>query len=151
MLKSLSAPYREGKRTWDWLKVKKREQVDAVVTGFVDSDGEKSWSNMVGAVEVSCYDENGVLRPVAAVGSMPLETRAWLTVMKDGKPVLRSDVYGKVLVVAGQEWTKNLRLKHATWEPYGGWGDPFRGDKAPEDCKVDFIFLKKKVDAGERV
>lgn len=153
LLKSIDSTYQPGKRNWDWLKVKRFEEVDAVITGFVPSDAEAGWAHLIGAVEVSCIDErNGQLRPIAAFGAMPMEWREKMTIKDiNGQPTLNPEYLNKVVVIRGQEWTKNIRLKHAVAVPYGGWPTPFRDDKAPESCTFNFEKVEAKIEAGERV
>lgn len=153
MLKSIDSTYQPGKRNWDWLKVKRFEEVDAVITGFVPSDQDAGWAHLIGAVEVSCIDErDGQLRPIAAFGAMPMEWRERMTIQDpNGQPTLNPEYLNKVVVIRGQEWTKNIRLKHAVAVPYGGWPNPFRDDKAPEACTFNFEKVEAKIEAGERI
>jgi bifunctional non-homologous end joining protein LigD len=64
--KRLGSPYRPGKRSKDWLKVKSIYDADVVVGGW--TKGERGRSGTLGALLVGAYDE-GVLRYVGAVGT----------------------------------------------------------------------------------
>lgn len=61
MLKDQTAPYRPGKRGNAWLKVKREETWDYVVTGFTDAEelndkGERTkFAGMIGAVKYGAY------------------------------------------------------------------------------------------------
>jgi len=156
MLKARYASYRSGKRTWDWLKVKRFEDVDAVVTGFIRGDSEGAYANMVGALEVSCVDKRtGELRGIASVSAMPLEFRKSITIYdaERNEVSLKKEIYNKVLVVRGQELTRNIRMKHAVILPNNPWetGNPFRDDKAPDQCSFDFERAEEKIAVGGRV
>lgn len=64
--KRLGSPYRPGKRSKDWLKVKTLHNADVVIGGW--TKGERGRSGTLGALLVGAYDE-GVLRYVGAVGT----------------------------------------------------------------------------------
>jgi bifunctional non-homologous end joining protein LigD len=54
ILKRKAATYQKGKRSHDWLKLKKFATADAIVTGF--KAGQNGWSGTVGAFEVQMVD-----------------------------------------------------------------------------------------------
>ena len=64
--KKLGSPYRPGRRTKEWLKIKVVHDADVVIGGW--SRGEGSRSSAFGSLLVGAYDD-GVLRFVGAVGS----------------------------------------------------------------------------------
>lgn len=133
MLKDLEAPYLEGKRTRSMLKWKKIHTLDGVITGYVTSTEGKGFENLVGALEVSVTDlATKKLRVIAAVQPGTLEFRKEISTPQG---TLRGDMLGKVVEVRGNEWTKNLRLRHAVLMR-------FRPDKSAEDCVVDFSGIK---------
>ncbi|OGF44761.1 MAG: hypothetical protein A2536_09445 [Candidatus Firestonebacteria bacterium RIFOXYD2_FULL_39_29] len=146
MLKSLNSIYEPGKRTWNWLKVKEWSEYDGIITGWLPSTEGKGYENLIGSLEVSAYDENRILRPIACVSPRSLEERKSLTqINNSGQVGLKADILGKVVTVRGREWSgKSIRLKHAvllTW----------REDKSPEDCAINFNTIKSKLELGERV
>lgn len=146
MLKSLNSIYAPGKRTWSWLKVKEWSEYDGIVTGWLPSSEGKGYTNLIGSLEVSAYDENNVLHPIACVSPRSLEERKSLTqINNSGQVGLKPEALGRVVTVRGREWSgKSIRLKHAvllTW----------REDKSPEDCIINFNTIKSKLALGERV
>lgn len=151
MLKDLMSPYEEGKRTWSWLKCKRFEEVDAIVTGFDRGASTAAYCNMVGDLQVSCYDESGVLREIAAVSAMPLEMRKAISVydLEKDEVSLRPDIYNKIVVVRFQDITKNLRGQHAVMQeqnPLADWeGNYFRQDKNEKDCVFKFKAAEEKL------
>ena len=64
--KKLGSPYRAGRRTRDWLKIKTSHDADLVIGGWTKGDGSRSGS--FGSVLVGAYDDDG-LRFVGAVGT----------------------------------------------------------------------------------
>lgn len=132
MLKDIRTPYEEGKRSKGLVKWKKVITVDAIITGYLRTDEEKGWANLVGAFEVSCYDENGELHVIGACQPGTLEFRKQVST-EDGS--LKEEWYGKAVEVRGNEWTKNRKLRHCVLLR-------FREDKNPEECKLDFKKIK---------
>jgi ATP-dependent DNA ligase len=152
MLKDLRSPYEMGKTTRTWIKVKREEDIDAIITGSVAAKDDAAFAGLIGGVECSCYDsQTRELRTLAVFSAMPLEWRQKFTVQSQDGPILNPDYLGKVVVVKGQQWTKNLRMQFAVIVPQGGWDDPFRKDKAADKCTFDFAAIAKQVAAGERV
>ena len=66
MAKRLASPYRSGKRSRDWRKLKVRRSVCCVVGGWVPGEGGRAGS--IGALLLGLYDNTG-LRYVGRVGS----------------------------------------------------------------------------------
>lgn len=129
MLKDVEAPYAEGKRAKTILKLKRVYTVDGWISGFVPAEAGKGWQGLVGAFEVSVYDEKtGEPQVVGACQPGTLEFRRWISA-PDGS--LRPQYYGQVVELRGNAWTKNMRLFHCTLQG-------FRPDKNKEDCRIDF-------------
>lgn len=127
MYKALNSTYCKSasSRPVSWVKRKIRYSVDGVITGF--KPGEAGFTGLVGALEVSCYDDQGKLTPIAMVSSIELMTRRAMTA-SDGS--LRSEYYGQVVEVSYQEITARAeRGRHATL-------DKFRPDKNSADCTL---------------
>ena len=64
--KRLGCPYRPGKRTRDWLKIKTLHEADVVVGGWTQGEGSRSGS--FGALLVGAYTDEG-LHFLGAVGT----------------------------------------------------------------------------------
>lgn len=120
IFKDKNHSYAEGKRPKAWQKLKKFQEVDAFVSGFVP--GQKGNEGLVGALELS-VNINGHTVPIAAVSQLTGQQRLDFTA-PDGS--LRSDLYGKVVTFRGQEMTKNGRFRHAVFVG-------FRDDKQQSD------------------
>lgn len=114
MLKHLDGLYCSGKRSKHMLKWKQHLEIDCFITGFVPGEGE--FSGLIGALLVSIF-ENGKEREIGAVQPGDLALRRKISVA-DGS--LRDDIYGKVVEVSFQKFTKNKRMRHAVlsrWRP----------------------------------
>ncbi|CAN5558827.1 hypothetical protein BH20ACT21_BH20ACT21_08830 [soil metagenome] len=146
--KRLGSPYRPGKRTKEWLKIKVTHEADVVIGGW--SRGEGTRADSFGALLVGAY-EAGVLRFLGSVGTgfsqkmiaeiMPLlldlesdarpfgEDPTGTTPSGFGKPLRAPHWVDPVLVatVEYRELTVSGRLRAPAFKG-------FRVDKAPEQC-----------------
>ena len=119
------------------------EDIDCFVTGFTLPDADKSWSHLIGSIELSVnlITDSGaeIKHYLCSVSSMPLSIREGLTELdEEHKPRLRKEFYGRVLTVSGQAISsKNRRLTHATAD----WSRGFRADKNSNSCKMEEKFL----------
>lgn len=151
--KKLASPYRPGKRTREWLKIKEVHDADVVIGGW--SLGEGSRERSFGALLVGAYDDEG-LRFLGAVGTgfdepllrdltarlAPLETTEspfveTLAGMKAGGSgkSLRSPHWVRPELVARVEYrevTIAPRLRAPAFKR-------LRTDKDPSDCKLTDI------------
>lgn len=146
------SPYRPGRRSKDWLKIKTTHTADVVIGGW--SRGEGSRDRYFGSVLVGVYDDEG-LRFIAAVGSgftdkmleqtMPLlrdleiDDNPFTTdPRKDksvwGKPIKDPHWVEPMLVgtVEFRELTSSGRLRAPTFKG-------FRVDKPPQECTYDSL------------
>jgi len=130
-----------------WVKMKKRIDFDAFVTGFIRGEQGTGWENLVGALEFSVLDrKTGKAHPIAMCSSMELEFRKKISIYdsESGEVRLLSRIYGKVAEVSGQELTPRvLRLAHATLDR---WRDQTGDEKNKEDCVVDLDELRLSVE-----
>lgn len=55
VIKRLDSPYSIGKRNGDWIKLKKAETIDAIITGY--NYGEGNRARRIGALVCAVYDE----------------------------------------------------------------------------------------------
>ena len=66
MAKRADSPYQPGKRTSDWLKLKVKQQLDAVVAGFTKGLGGRA--KTFGALLLGAYDDQDRLRYIGHCG-----------------------------------------------------------------------------------
>lgn len=88
----------EGKRTWDWMKLKNTDTADCRVVGMFEGGGK--YDGLVGGIYV---DFNGVRVGVGS-GLTDLQRREWMD-----EPEL---IMGKIVEVAYQEVTPDGSLRH---------------------------------------
>jgi ATP-dependent DNA ligase len=107
MLKRRSGKYEFGKRSKNMEKVKRFQEVDAFVNGYVPGKGGNE--GYVGALELA-VKINGKKVGIAAVSQLTEEQRKEFTA-PDGS--LKKEIYNKVVTFRGQELAKNGRFRHA--------------------------------------
>jgi ATP-dependent DNA ligase len=112
--KLLNQPYQLGKRVRHWLKRKKAIEVEAVVTGFRPGTAGKGNAHLIGAVEFSAIDANGVAKPIAWVSNWTDDERERMT-RRDGDTItLHPTMLGKRALVAGHDIAgRSGRYRHA--------------------------------------
>lgn len=83
VLKKKTAKYQDGKRSSDWLKVKKEDTADVFIIGL--SKGEGKYEKLFGAVIMGQYDSSGNITVVGNCSGFDDATRALLysSVMKE--------------------------------------------------------------------
>jgi bifunctional non-homologous end joining protein LigD len=127
LVKSARAPYREGKRTPEWRKLKIHQEDEFVVGGWTEPKGARSY---FGSLILGTYDDKGQLLHVGDVGTgfsgAELE-RLWKLLKPiqvarapfAGKPkTLGRPHWVKPVLVAQvrySEWTDDGRLRHPTY------------------------------------
>jgi hypothetical protein len=141
VFKNKNAPYHAcTSRTIDQVKLKRtisdglNKDLDAWVSGFIPSDPNKSWSNLIGALVFSCKVrmKDGSIKDhiIGTCSGISLEFRKFATVYVNGKPSLNPELLGKVATLSGQTISaRKLALTHAVIQ---NW----RPDKNPEDCEI---------------
>lgn len=112
--KLLDQPYEPGKRVRHWLKRKKGVEVEAVVTGFKPGTAGRGNAHLIGAVEFSAVDADGVTKPIAWVSNWTDEERERMT-RRDGDAVtLDASLLGRRARVGGHDIAgKSGRYRHA--------------------------------------
>jgi bifunctional non-homologous end joining protein LigD len=148
--KRLGSPYRLGKRSKDWLKVKTLHTADVVVGGW--TKGERGRSGTLGALLVGAYDQ-GALHYVGAVGtgftdrsldevlaSLRAEESDRCPFVED--PSGSRSQFGKV--IKDPHWTHPRLVAAVEFRELTSAGrlraPSFKGlrkDKAPEECLFD--------------
>jgi bifunctional non-homologous end joining protein LigD len=125
--KRLESPYRPGRRSADWRKIKIRHAQEFVVCGWTPGAGSRDASDAIGALVLGCEDPVG-LRWVGNVGSgMSREDLRWWRreveeTARYRSPFARTTTHPalrgarwveptRVVQVAYAEWTGDRRLR----------------------------------------
>ena len=120
MAKKLGSPYEPGKRSNNWLKIKKTKTLDVIVLGY--KPGQGSREGTFGSLEIGAY-YNGKLVNLGFVG----------TGFNEGElKLVKGLVESKkkfVIEVEYQEMTKDWKLRMPRFVK-------LRLDKEPEECEV---------------
>lgn len=127
ILKRMESKYEDSSsRPRDsWVKVKRRMDFDAYVSGFKRGDVGTAWENLIGAIEFSVNTEQGP-HVLGYATNITLENRRRLTVYDTATNTvsLLPALYGKVAEISGQDVSaREQRLSHCTierWRPKDG-------------------------------
>ena len=142
MLKNLNSVYVDSSsrlRT-GWIKVKRRRELDAFVSGYKLGDKGKGWEHLVGAIEFSVFLEGGGTHIVGYATNIPLATRAKITAYEHGVPCLDPDMYWKVAQISGQDFSaREIRLTHCTLDRWRFGSD----EKDAAQCVVNLAELQE--------
>jgi bifunctional non-homologous end joining protein LigD len=140
MAKQADSPYRSGKRTAEWFKIKITKQEEAVIIGITEPKGAREY---FGAILLAQYDNNG-LRYIGDCGTgfndkslkelYPLFQRSFIKISPLNKKINHAGriqwIKPKhVCQVKFSEWTNDGHLRHPV---YLG----LRMDKNAEDVRV---------------
>lgn len=125
MIKSVQGTYQAGKRSRNWLKVKKMSTIDVFIVGSIPGEGRNE--GLVGALICAVHDGQGFTMEVAQPGAFTDEFREEIS-GPDGK--VKPEWKGRVLEVMAQEITKNGRLRHPQLIRV-------RPDKTAQECTTD--------------
>jgi bifunctional non-homologous end joining protein LigD len=142
--KRAASPYRPGRRSPDWRKVKTKHHQDCVIVGWTPGKGMRA--STLGSLLLAVYD-GGHLRYVGNVGTgfrhafleeLLAELRARETTERpvDRDPGLRGTRWVRpelVCEVEYQSWTDDGRLRAASFKG-------LRLDKLPQDCRPERAF-----------
>jgi len=145
MLKNRNSKYSasSSRKRDAWVKVKKRVEYDAFVTGFLRGDADTAWKDLVGALEFSVMTDKG-LHPIAMCTNLKLKTRKKITIYDKETDTVSLDprLMGRVAEVSGQDISsRSMRLSHATierWRPTEG-----PDSKSKEECMVSMEDIRE--------
>lgn len=134
-----------------WVKIKRTattesgEEIDGFITGFLPGAAGSGWENLVGSLEITVFvvrrDGTEYQHPIAMVTNVTLEDRKAMTYYpkEPHKPYLKSEYYGKVVEVTGQDFSARARrLMHASIVR-------FRPDRNYLSCKLDESVIEKGI------
>jgi len=140
VFKDLDAPYSLGSRPRSWLKLKRKDTVDAIIIGFGKG---KEWDKkgLIGSVELGIFDEGGQLRSIGRVSSLPLKNRLEMTELIEGIPTLKKEFLGTVVECSFQELNKNLKGRHLQILGYRDGSNA----KSIGECFLDLSNEKEKL------
>jgi len=142
VLKNLNEAYEDSssRSRNNWIKVKKRKELDAFVTGFKRGEPDGGWVDLIGALEFSVNLEGGGTHVIGYATNLSYETRVAMTVFSGGEVSLKPEVYGRVAQISGQDISaRELRLSHCTLDR---WRDGAGDEKSADDCVVSMQDLK---------
>lgn len=128
-----------------WIKVKKRIEFDAYVSGFKRGEPETGWQNMVGALEFSVRTEKGQSHVIGYGQNVTMEERQRITIYdpETNSVLMIPEMYGRVAEISGQDISARVyRLSHCTIDR---WREGVDG-KTPEECTVNMVDLRRKAD-----
>ena len=137
--KDLGSPYRSGRRTSDWLKIKTHKRQEAVICGFTRPEASRSH---FGALVLGVY-ENGGLVYVGRVGT-GFDEDALKRIHEKLKPLItaKSPFAGESRVPGSVTWVKpqlTCEIKFSEWTDDGLMRQPvflgLRDDKDPREVR----------------
>jgi bifunctional non-homologous end joining protein LigD len=147
MAKRADSPYRPGRRTREWLKIKTHGRQEFVIAGYTKGQGRRA--GHFGSLVLGAYDENGELVYVGNVGTGFTEKtlddlRKRLVKLERKDPpfrevpkipkVRRSDIVWVepklVAEIEFAEWTHDRRLRAPSFQG-------LREDKDPTDVRIE--------------
>ena len=140
MAKRLTSVYEPGRRSRQWLKLKRQKRQEFVVGGWLPGEGNRE--GRIGALLAGYYDDDGKLRFAGKVGTgftektlKDLASMLWprerdTSPYVDRVPYRQAHFVDPFLVVEIEftEWTEGGTLRHPS---YKGW----REDKDPADVR----------------
>jgi bifunctional non-homologous end joining protein LigD len=141
--KKMDSPYRFGKRSGEWIKIKKTKTQDAVVGGYTKPRGSRKGP---GALVLGVYEKDD-LKYIGHAGTVLsgrklIEAEEKLKILKRAQSPFKnipktneavSWVEPKIVCeVKFSEWTDSGFLRHPVFERW-------RDDKKPKDVKIDRV------------
>ncbi len=133
MVKRINSPYLPGKRSADWMKIKKMSTGDFFIVGSKPGKGRNE--GKVGSLKVA-YRNGGVDVPVADVRGFDDKMCDALTDPETGE--VKQEFINRVVEIMGQGRTKNERIRHPHFVRW-------REDKTPMDCDRTQLELFEEV------
>ena len=114
------------------------DSIDVFVSGFEPGSKGSSFEKLVGSVTVSAYVKrfDGSLEEteLGKFSGITLEERQNMTMLIDGKPVLKPEYYQRVVEIDAQQITAHGRFQHCVFKRW-------RFDKTYDQCIISEEFL----------
>ena len=148
MAKRKNSVYSPGKRSDDWLKIKRVNRQEVVIVGFTEPANARRW---FGALLTAVF-ENNRYRYAGKVGS-GFSEKDLEKIFKKLKPLITKQPVLEEMPQKNMHWVKPKFLAEVTfteWTPTGRMRHPvFKGlrtDKKPEEVSVEepSLPLRKK-------
>ena len=141
------ASYYEERRSREWLKIKIRHRLEAVIGGYTEPEGSRAH---FGSIVLGLYDKNGKLIHVGQAGSgfdqKSIES-TWKTLQK--LETKKNPFTGEVEALRKVAWVKPqlvAEIEYTEWTGGADGGSPklrapvflgLRDDKDPKDCLLE--------------
>jgi bifunctional non-homologous end joining protein LigD len=141
------ASYYEERRSREWLKIKIRHRLEAVIGGYTEPEGSRAH---FGSIVLGLYDKNGSLIHVGQAGSgfdqKSIESM-WKTLQK--LETKKNPFTGEVEALRKVSWVKPqlvAEIEYAEWTGGADGSGPklrapvflgLRDDKDPKDCLLE--------------
>jgi bifunctional non-homologous end joining protein LigD len=145
------ASYYEERRSREWLKIKIRHRLEAVIGGYTEPEGSRAH---FGSVVLGLYDKNGKLIHVGQAGSgfdqKSIES-IWKTLQK--LETKKNPFTGEVEALRKVTWVKPqlvAEIEYTEWTGGADGGSPklrapvflgLRDDKDPKECLLPEVSL----------
>jgi bifunctional non-homologous end joining protein LigD len=137
----------EERRSRQWLKIKIRHTLEAVIGGYTEPEGSRSH---FGSIVLGLYDRQGRLIHVGQAGS-GFDQRTLAEVWKKLKPLesTKNPFHGAVEALREVHWVKPglvAEIEYSEWTHATDEGGPklrapvflrLRDDKKPEECTLE--------------
>lgn len=140
VLKERASPYREGERTFEWLKVKHFKSDEAVVVGYTEGKGQRE--SALGSLVLAQRDRKGNWRLVGKTSGFSNEEMLKFKGQIDKMKVAKSPVAGEQ-PEGVKAWCRPkmvVEVKYYERTPDGKFRFPGfireRTDKRPEECTL---------------
>lgn len=137
----------EERRSREWLKIKIKHQLEAVIGGYTEPEGSRQY---FGSIVLGLYDKNGNLIHVGQAGS-GFTQMTLATIWRQLKPLetKTNPFHGKVEALRKVHWIKPelvAQIEFTEWTHSTDEGGPklrapvflgLRDDKDPKECVLD--------------
>ncbi len=137
----------QERRSHDWLKIKIRHQLEAVVGGYTDPEGSRPY---FGSIVLGLYNDKGQLIHVGQAGSgFDHQTLARIWKLLKNRDTKANPFHGPVDALRRTHWVKPelvAQIEYSEWTHTTSEGGPklrapvflgLRNDKDPKECTFD--------------